>query len=164
MKIVITGDTHVPQRATHIPQCILEAVADADLVIHTGDFNSKAAYEIFANRSKKLYAVRGNRDEGSVEDLLPQNLAFEIEGLRTTLLHGHTYGRPRPSRLVRELGSESDLIIYGHIHRPAVVHFQGCTLINPGSPTDPRGSDPSYISASVNNGTIDAKIICFPIN
>ncbi len=159
MQIVITGDTHIPQRSEDIPQRILSAIADADLVIHTGDFNSEDAYQIFAQRSKRLHAVRGNRDEGSLEDLLPQHLAFELGGIGVTLLHGHTYGRPRPSRLAREFGPDSDLIIYGHLHRPIIVRFRGCTLINPGSPVEPRGSKASYVTASLGDGRVDARII-----
>ncbi|MFO8061027.1 MAG: YfcE family phosphodiesterase [Bacillota bacterium] len=162
MRIVITGDTHVPQRSENIPESILEAISDADAVIHTGDFNSEDAYQVFVDRSEKLYAVLGNRDERPMEGLLPLDLSFELGGIRTTLLHGHSFGRPRPSRLARELGPKSDLIIYGHIHRPFIVRFRGCTLINPGSPTEPRGSGPSYVRGCISDGSLSAEIVHLP--
>ncbi len=157
--IVITGDTHIPQRTREIPAQLLDDIREAQAVIHTGDFNSQDAYELIAGLSKKLYAVYGNRDEVEVEDILPDILEFEIDGLKMVLIHGHTLGRPRPSRVAREYGTEADFAIYGHLHHPFIVDFNRCTVLNPGSPVEPRGSRPSYIRASITGGSMKAEIV-----
>ena len=162
MKIVITGDTHVPHRATELPRTLLEAAGEADAVIHTGDFNSIDSYHAFDEQCRRLLAVRGNRDEGALADILSKKLEFEMAGVRFVILHGDAYGRPRPSRLAREFAAEADVIVYGHLHHPYIVPFRECTVINPGSPVEPRGSAAVYARATIQEGTINASIV--PLN
>lgn len=157
--IVITGDTHIPQHSEEIPAQLLDDIRGAEAVIHTGDFNSRDAFDLIAGLSKKLYAVYGNRDEVEVENILSDVLEFEINGLKMVLIHGHTLGRPRPSRVAREYGVDADFAVYGHLHHPFVVDFGGCTVLNPGSPIEPRGSRPSYIRASTTTGIMKAEIV-----
>lgn len=157
--IVITGDTHIPQRSKKIPEQLLDDIRDAEAVIHTGDFNSQEAYELIAGLSRDLYAVHGNRDEVEVENILPDILEFELNGLKMVLIHGHTLGRPRPSRVAREYGIGADFAVYGHLHHPFAVEFGRCTVLNPGSPIEPRGSRPSYIRASPIRDTMKTEIV-----
>ena len=41
MGLVITADTHVPKRARDLPQALWDAIDDADVVIHAGDWRRR---------------------------------------------------------------------------------------------------------------------------
>jgi len=157
--ILLTGDTHVPDRAQEVAPELLNEAARADLVIHTGDFNSPEIHAKFLEVSDSLCAVRGNRDRGSFTDELPEELEFELGGLQIIVLHGHSFGRPRPSRLARHYGTTADIIVYGHLHRPLVVPFSGCTVINPGAPVEPRCSPASYMLGELRDGQFDVQTV-----
>ena len=38
-RLVIVSDTHVPQRARALPEQLWQAIDEADVVIHAGDWN-----------------------------------------------------------------------------------------------------------------------------
>jgi len=158
MRIVITGDTHIPSRGHEVPAKICQEARKSDLVIHTGDFNSVEAYRSLAQAAPELRAVRGNQDVRELAKLLPTTERFAVDGLRFVVTHGHTWGRPRPSRLAREFAREADVVVYGHLHRPTILPFHGCTVINPGSPVDPRGGRPCYVVAFVEDGELHAEL------
>ncbi len=159
MQILITGDTHIPDRAAEVPPDLLDEAAAADAVIHTGDFNSPEVYEQFAEVARSFFAVRGNRDRGILTDQLAREMHFQLADLHFALLHGDSFGRPRPSRLARHYCNSADVVVYGHLHRPFVAPFSGCTVINPGTPVEPRGSFPSYMRAHIHAGEISVKTV-----
>lgn len=56
-----------------------------------------------------------------------------------------------------EMGVE--VLITGHTHWPFIKEVGDVLLLNPGSPTVPRLSDPSVMLLEIENKKIDAEII-----
>jgi len=46
---------------------------------------------------------------------------------------------------------EVDIMIFGHTHRPFLKEVGGIVLLNPGSPTEPRFSPPSFAEIVVDD-------------
>jgi putative phosphoesterase len=52
-----------------------------------------------------------------------------------------------------------DVLITGHTHSAFVNELEDLLLLNPGSPTVPRLSDPSVMLLDVDEGGVEAQII-----
>ena len=52
-----------------------------------------------------------------------------------------------------------DVLISGHTHISFIKEIDNMLLLNPGSPTVPRLSDPSVMVLEIDNKGIDARII-----
>lgn len=124
-RIDIISDTH-----GHLSDALLGALEGADLIIHAGDITSEADYHELATIAP-LRAVLGNNDWYYDYGPEVQALAsFTFEGLRFAVAH---YREELPSRGV-------DVAVCGHTHRARAVQLGGGWLVNPGSPTYPRGA------------------------
>jgi uncharacterized protein len=147
--IVLLGDTHLPRGARRLPDACVEILRAADLIVHTGDFVSLAALEELRGLGR-VEAVHGNMDEPALREALPARVVVEHAGLRIGVVHS---GGPRAGREVRLRGwfPDCDLVAYGHSHQPEVVSYDGCWIVNPGSPTERRRA-PAHTMAVVENG------------
>lgn len=147
--IALVGDTHLPRGARRLPEACVEILRAADLILHTGDFTAVSVLEELRALGR-VEAVHGNMDEPAVRELLPARLVVESEGLRIGVVHS---GGPRTGREARLRGwfPGCDLIAYGHSHQPEVVWYDGCWIVNPGSPTERRRA-PTHTIAVVENG------------
>ena len=68
--LTVLSDTH----GTDDPRLrgrTLEAVREADLVVHAGDFTTEAALSAHREAAAELVAVHGNADERAVREQLP---------------------------------------------------------------------------------------------
>ncbi|MDY6065928.1 MAG: metallophosphoesterase [Finegoldia sp.] len=133
MKIAIVSDTH--GNITNAYDSLSEQ--KVDMLIHLGDY-----YEDGENLGSLLgissYSVKGNNDyhiDGK------EQLILNIEGKRILLTHGHkynvSYGLEDIIRIGKEL--EIDICMFGHTHRYLNCEMGGLLLLNPGSPSLPRG-------------------------
>ena len=61
-RLLLLADTHVPARAKRLPDPVLRAVDDADIVIHAGDWIDVATLDLLESRSRSLVGVYGNND------------------------------------------------------------------------------------------------------
>lgn len=110
----------------------------SDLVIHTGDFATLAALELF-QRYARILAVTGNNDGPELERLLPERLILTAGPTRIIVTHGHRErGRSARESVTRAYQSEADLVIFGHSHRPYREEVDGTWFLNPGSSTMKR--------------------------
>jgi putative phosphoesterase len=139
--IIVCSDTH--SGAGHeLTDHMLDAVRDADLVVHAGDFVSGDALSAFQSESDRLFAVHGNADDAEVRDRLPTSRTFDADGVTAALTHRHDGGATALSMFGRSRGAS--LVISGHSHTPSVTQSGDVTLLNPGSHADPRGARPGY--------------------
>ncbi len=53
-------------------------------------------------------------------------------GRSLIVIHGHQWGSPRPADLVERFPG-SDVIVFGHTHRPLLERLEGSLIVNPGS-------------------------------
>lgn len=136
MRIGITGDTHGSAQAI---RRILQQTPPIELWLHTGD------YAADANRLHDATGIKTVRVRGNC-DLLDDGSKFdeylEIEGYKIWLTHGHRYiERNVQADLgywAKQLGQ--DIVVFGHTHVPMAEYYAETLLVNPGSPSRPRGA------------------------
>lgn len=160
MRILVLSDTHIPSRASSLPGEVWREFQSADLVIHAGDLESVEILEEMEAVARELKAVRGNMDPPSLERRIPEMEILELQGIKLAVVHGHQWGRPRPTRVAQEMAGQADVVVYGHTHLPAIRQLGKILVINPGSPTSPRGHiSPSYGIITMEKGDPRAEII-----
>ena len=154
MKLLVISDTHV-RKFDELPERVIELFKGCDAVIHAGDFTSAELYESLS--AKEIYAVYGNTDDYELRRMLPNELKFEIEGVRFGLVHQGNYLNQFHDLgyKARELGV--DFLIFGHIHRFVLERFGDVVVLCPGSPTKPRLSAASVALIDVENGKVNVK-------
>jgi uncharacterized protein len=135
--IAVISDTHLPHGTRCIPDNCLERLADADLILHAGDFVSLEALEQIEAIGPPLAAVYGNVDSGQVRRRLPAERTVDAAGVRIGMLHDAGPSRGRIERM-RERFPDAAAVVYGHSHIPLHEESHGFQLFNPGSPTDRR--------------------------
>lgn len=158
MLIGLISDTHIPDRAKILPQNVIDAFKDVDLILHTGDLTSPRVIEEL-ERIAPVMAVQGNMDRVNGIDL-PKAKKLEAEGLKIGMVHGEVYPRADTQQLVylaKEL--DVDILVSGHSHQPKIEKKDGVLLINPGSPIVPRLADRTVMLLEINNKEVDVEII-----
>jgi len=115
----------------------MELIADAEAVIHAGDFVTAALLDEIAALGAPLHAVYGNVDEPELRRRLPETLEVEIAGARISVIHDAGPRAGRAERL-RARFPESDCAIFGHSHMPEHECLGEFQVFNPGSPTERR--------------------------
>ncbi len=156
--IGVLSDTHIPDRKRELDPRIIKAFQQArvDLIFHAGDIATQVVLDQLGNLAP-VQAVRGNRDWMMLRHL-PPAITMEIYGARLALTHGHgslanyiqdrlyyyRHGFHIERYLPRLLSTfpASDVIVFGHIHRPFCQVIDGHTVFNPGSAHVP---DPPHL-------------------
>jgi hypothetical protein len=144
MRVAVISDTHIPSRASAIPEWVVEEVRDADHVVHAGDFDSRAAYDRVVEIAPALTAVHGNVDP----DLgLETTTRVEVGGVEVVVTHGTGAHGTWPGRVAGIVHDAADpdhdgptVGVAGHTHTVTDVREDGVRLLNPGSAT---GADPA---------------------
>lgn len=137
MKIGIISDTHITNPAAcEIPGWISEAFTGVSMIIHAGDVEHPKYLQALKDIAP-VYAVRGNCDHGAFST--PESISIEIGCGLLTAAHRAPTAR-------QALTSQSRVMVYGHTHI-SLIHDEGELLvINPGSPTLPRGGLPASVA------------------
>jgi hypothetical protein len=124
MKIGVISDTHLPNAGTGFPETLIQELKKVDLIIHAGDH----CEERYLNKLKSLAEVKtvaGNRD-------------FEVAGKKISVIHGHQFRGKNILQGLNYTFNDSDIIIFGHTHRPFNESLSDKLFFNSGSPTDKR--------------------------
>ena len=147
MCIGVLSDTHGNRRAF---DRALEAMGAVDLLLHAGDFANDAI--VMGNMyGIPVQTVAGNCDFfGTAEEAK----LFEIAGHTILLVHGHRQHVKSGLEELYEAGcaNGADICIFGHTHCHEIEWRGNMVLINPGSPSQPRGSKPSCIRMMLEDG------------
>ncbi len=154
-RLLLLADTHLPQRAHDLPPQVWEAVDDADLVVHAGDWVDVAALDALQSRAPALLGVYGNNDGPELRERLPEVARAEVEGLRFAVVHETGPARGREARCAQRF-PDADVLVFGHSHIPwDTVTDTGLRLLNPGSPTDRRRQPAcTYLTAVARRGSL----------
>ena len=160
MRIVVFSDTHIPARAPRLPEELLQAAREADMVLHAGDFTNEETLWTLGELPR-FKGVAGNMDGPAVRSQLKDFEIIEAEGVRILLTHGWGAPGPLPNLLRRHFDGENlDVIVYGHSHRAFNEVLDGILLFNPGSPTDKVFAPyRSYGILEVDNGSVKGEIV-----
>ncbi len=155
VRLLLTSDTHVPARARDLPAPLWRAVADADVVVHAGDWVDVTLLDALAARATRLVAVVGNNDGPKLRARLPEVARVELAGLRLAVVHDTGPAAGREARCAARF-PDVDVLVFGHSHIPwDSTAATGLRLLNPGSPTDRRRAPShTYLTATVEDGRL----------
>lgn len=155
MKIGIISDTHGDM---HSARQVLSKMGKIDKVIHLGDYyeDGLRLKEIF---NGEMWIVKGNCD-GSAKG--QEEMVIEIENKKIFLTHGHRYdvklGLERLYFRALELGCQ--VALYGHTHISINISKPDLLILNPGSPSLPRGgSKASFGLIEIERGRLYGNIV-----
>ncbi|MFD2911040.1 metallophosphoesterase family protein [Jeotgalibacillus terrae] len=138
LKIIVVSDTHMPRMAKTLPPRLTTECQSADLIIHTGDFNTLDTFQEL-ERFAPVEGVYGNADDQELTKRFPAKKIIQVGTFRIGLVHGHGKGKTTEKRALDAfVQNDIDMIIYGHSHIPSFKIIDGVQLLNPGSPTDKR--------------------------
>ena len=158
MLIGLISDTHIPDRARIIPQNVIDAFNDVELILHAGDLTSLDVVEEL-EKIAPVMAVQGNMDRVNGINL-PKAKTLEVEGVKIGIAHGEVYPRADTQQLVylaKQL--DVDILVSGHSHQPKIEQTDGVLLINPGSPIVPRLADRTVMLLEIHNKEVDVQIV-----
>lgn len=135
MKIYVISDTH-GMCSGIINE--LKTREKPDLILHLGDYvedGEKIKEEI----GVETLMVKGNGDY--FHHNYREDEILKIKDKTIFLTHGHNYNvRYGENNLIyRAMELEADLVLYGHTHIPLFFEESGIKIMNPGSPSFPRG-------------------------
>jgi len=153
--LVVLSDTH-RTGGTGLTGAAADAVDDADLVLHAGDFTTEAVLDAFHDAATDFRAVSGNRDSDAVTDRLPEATTLSYAGVRIAATHRQRGAATGLAMFGRERGA--DLVVSGHTHRPVVDEEGAVTLLNPGSHADPRGAKQSFATLEPNGDGLRGRL------
>ena len=133
MKICVISDTHA-EDLSGLPDRILDALDEVDLIIHAGDYTSINLLDQLRDRGN-FKGVHGNMDTKELKDELPAKELLELEGFRIGITHPSEGGSPVgvEKRVETKLGVDLDMVIYGHTHKPVNKRIGALIYFNPGS-------------------------------
>ena len=160
MRLLLIADTHVPKRAKDLPRRVWEEVADADVVIHAGDWVEPLLLDALEDKSRRLVGCWGNNDGSELRRRLPERADATLGGLRFTVVHETGAATGREARMAKEY-PDTDVLVFGHSHIPwDTTAKTGLRLLNPGSPTD-RRRQPfcTYMTATVGNAALSDVVL-----
>lgn len=135
MKIVVLADTHMPRKGRQLPEAVTDALQEADLIVHLGDFTHQTVVDMLTAFAP-LCGVHGNNDSDEIRARFPARQEITLNGHRLTLIHGDQGGRTALAAARAE--TAENVVLFGHSHQSFCAVEDGRLLFNPGSPTDRR--------------------------
>jgi len=158
--IGLISDTHVPSRATSLPNDIFTIFQNVDYIIHAGDLVELSVIDELEQIAPTL-AVHGNMDTIEAKMVLPELNSLKLLDKKIGVTHN-------PNILcgldyMRELTKTNkfDILVYGHTHNANIKWDEKTLYINPGSPTSPSSllNKPSVAILKITQNTITPQII-----
>lgn len=154
MRLLVLSDTH---RNLAAARRALAQAGPVDYVLHLGD-NCADADTLAELTHARVVSVCGNCDFAVHT---PAERVITVCGQRILLTHGHNHGvRYSPLRLAlhaQEQGVQAAL--FGHTHHSFLAWEQGVLLLNPGSPSEPRGCPASFAVLEASERGLDARLV-----
>ncbi|MHA1378252.1 MAG: metallophosphoesterase family protein [Candidatus Helarchaeota archaeon] len=125
------SDTHVPTRASRIPEKVYEIFNEESvkIIFFAGDLVTLKIIDALESNTnaEEILIVSGNMDKYEVKKKYPKTIEYEILGYTIKMAH--------KLHDIQIKGDKVHLAIYGHTHKNK-IHEKGRTiLINPGSGT-----------------------------
>lgn len=159
VRLLLISDTHIPGRARRLPDVVLEAADEVDLIVHGGDWVSAPVLDEL-ERHGEVIGVWGNNDGADLRTRLPEIARREIGGLRFAVIHETGDAKTRERRMDAAF-PDTDVLVFGHSHIPwDTVTAGGLRLLNPGSPTDRRRQPHhTFMIATIVDGRVDAELV-----
>ena len=160
-KIAVISDSHIRSMSGMSPE-LLKALAEADWVVHCGDYSSLAVVRELQALSKRFIGVYGNIDPKEIRDELPAKAVFEVEGTRIGVIHP-SWGGP-PFGIEEDIAREFDgvdIVLFGHTHDMCHRAVDNVILLNPGQAYPDFGTPASLGLVNIGNEGIGVEIKTF---
>lgn len=147
MLVGIISDTH-----GKLSQAAYDALADCDAIIHAGDIgSSNVLYKL--ESIAPVTAVLGNCDYNDYGPFVAAVATPIFAEVRFKVVHR-----------IRDLGvvaPYTQVIVFGHTHKPKIEKSADMLFVNPGSASEPRtGHVPTIALLTCNRGKVEeAKIV-----
>jgi putative phosphoesterase len=128
----------MPRGVRRLPRECVRRLESAELILHGGDFVARSVLDALGQLAA-VEAVAGNMDEAELLAVLPERRVVEVAGVRIGMVHvpGPSVGR---SQRLSAAFPGCAAVVYGHTHVPEVSRLGDAWILNPGSPTERRGS------------------------
>jgi len=124
----LISDTH-----GHLDDSILDLFEGVDAIVHAGDIGGEDI--LYALQAlAPVTAVRGNADHSGPTWSLPESASLTVGSTRIYVIHN------LPAGSLPAL-DEADVLVFGHTHKPQVIHGERQIQVNPGSASRPRAAD-----------------------
>ncbi|WP_336024534.1 metallophosphoesterase [Halobellus salinisoli] len=155
--LTVVSDTHSTD-SHRLSGRTLEAVREADVVAHAGDFMRESVLDDFERESTRLLGVTGNNDDAGVRARLPDARNFTYGGLTFAMTHTRPGGPTALSLFGRQRGA--DVVLFGHSHRPTYDATGEVALLNPGSHAQPRGNRAAHAELeALPDGGVEGRLV-----
>ncbi len=151
VRILLTGDSHIPRRASMVPDEIYSEINNQvvnthfDYTLFTGDLINAPKLLDFLNdiTIKEVFKVIGNMDYYGGNKNLPQSLNLPIslnnnKKISIGLIHGHQVHPRGDHNQLESIALENgfNILASGHTHKEEIfLTKKGILLLNPGSIT-----------------------------
>jgi uncharacterized protein len=139
MLVAVISDTHMPRGGRRLPPVFIERIAEADLLLHAGDFSTVDVMRALEAIGPPLVGVYGNVDTAELRHLLPAERIVVAGEARIAMVHDAGSRGGRLERMRGRFGGRASAVVFGHSHMP--LHERaadGFQIFNPGSPTERR--------------------------
>ena len=129
MRILVVSDTHGD---LYTLMKVVRSQPTAEIIIHCGDGEEQAEELRMTFPDKKIVAVRGNCDWGS---MLPPTETLRINGKTIFITHGHLYKVKMTiyNLVCAAREQKADIVVFGHTHNAMTDYDDGLYIMNPGS-------------------------------
>jgi putative phosphoesterase len=156
--LTVVSDTHGTD-SHRLRGRTLQAVRDAEIVVHAGDFMREPVLDAFVDESATFRGVYGNNDDSGIRDRLPGARTVEYGGIRFAVTHTRRGGDTALTLFGRE--RDADAVIFGHSHRPGFDSTGPLALLNPGSHAEPRGYRAAHAELEPSGDGLEGRL-CTP--
>lgn len=160
MKILVFADTH--GNTEFMTEAIKQHMNDTDLIIHLGNNATDTLPINYLCGHIASIFILGNCDSPVKGAYSEHCFTAGDTGIRIFACHGHAYGvnNSTASLYMKGIHTRSRIVLYGHTHIAEISERDGIYIINPGSCSLPRGSEPpSYAIIRIEDDTIMPAII-----
>lgn len=154
--LTVVSDTHGTD-GHRLSGRTLDAVRDAEVVVHAGDFTREPVLDAFRREADRLLGVAGNTDDAAVRRQLPEARTLTFGGFTIAVTHTRRGGPTALSLFGRERGA--DVVVFGHTHRPTYVPGDDVALVNPGSHAQPRGNRAAHAEFEVDGTALVGRLV-----
>jgi putative phosphoesterase len=164
-RLLIVGDTHLPRFGRSLPVPLVEALGEADRVLHVGDHTQPFVLDLLEGFAP-TDAVAGNNDPPELHERLGVARMVAVERVVIGMTHGHLGpGRTTPDRAFQAFATRDEpphAIAFGHSHQPMIEQRDGIWLLNPGSPTDRRRQPAfSFLRVELDGDELRPELVTF---
>ena len=177
-RIGVIGDNHSRVAdGQDLPQGVLDAFKEVDLIVHCGDAGTWGTLDRLETVASVVAVLGGHNGEGVDRRVAGEKRVVDLAGVRAGVVHDLvkqgvlTESNPRMVPASGDLAGalrgffeeDVDLVLYAGTHVPRIGWTGGILMVNGGSPTlpldRPKGSPGSVAIVEIDENVVTARIV-----